>query len=74
MELKHNSLTDRCSYNKIGLSFNIITNALLYKGSTSDFGSECRGSNPLGATIKNLILSCHNKIKTILFIRFLFRS
>ena len=51
MELKHNSLTDRCSYNKIGLSFNIITNALLYKGSTSDFGSECRGSNPLGATI-----------------------
>ena len=52
MELKHNSLTDRCSYNKIGLSFNIITNALLYKGSTSDFGSECRGSNPLGATIK----------------------
>ena len=61
MELKHNSLTDRCSYNKLGLSLNIITNALLYKGSTSDFGSECRGSNPLRATIKNLILSCHNK-------------
>lgn len=33
MELKHNSLTDRCSYNKIGLSF-ITINALLYKGST----------------------------------------
>lgn len=28
----------------------IIINALLYKGSTSDFGSDCRGSNPLGAT------------------------
>ena len=46
MELKHNSLTDRRSYNKIGLSFN----ALLYKGSTLDFGSDSRGSNPLGAT------------------------
>ena len=22
----------------------------MYKGSTSDFGSDCRGSNPLGAT------------------------
>lgn len=31
----------------LGLSFN----ALWYKGSTSDFGSESRGSNPLGATI-----------------------
>ena len=47
MELKHNSLTDRCSYNKIGLSFNIITNALLYKGSTSDFSSENRDLNNL---------------------------
>lgn len=48
MELKHDSLTDRRSYNKIGLSFN----ALLYKGSTSDFGSERRGSNPLRATVE----------------------
>ena len=51
MELKHDSLTDRRSYNKIGLSFNVIINALQYKGSTSDFGSEYRGSNPLRATI-----------------------
>ena len=57
MELKHNSLTDRRSYNKIGLSFN----ALQYKGSTSDFGSEYRGSSPLGATTAKLTLSCHNK-------------
>ena len=34
----------------LGLSFNIITNAPLYKGSTLDFGSKRRGSNPLGAT------------------------
>ena len=58
MELKHDSLTDRRSYNKIGLSFN----ALLYKGSTSDFGSERRGSNPLGATSRILIFVIINNV------------
>ena len=41
----------------LGLSFN----ALWYKGSTSDFGSECRGSNPLRVTSAKLILSCYDK-------------
>lgn len=42
----------------------------MYKGSTSDFGSESRGSNPLRATIIKLIGSCHNDNKRVLSLRF----
>ena len=33
------------------LGLSIFNNALLYKGSTLDFGSESRGSSPLRATV-----------------------